>query len=362
MELAGDPRYDADAAYARIQLRPLDRPFAGAEVAMAEAEPISRVIKTTFSLERFSGVDLDEIAARAERWVADDGIHFILADLPADDLAELARRMRDKPALILNVSAAEDDLRGKNCQPNLLHTIPSHAMQADTVAQYLVARKWPNVLVLQGSRPEDARIAAALRRSATRFGLKIVDVRQFQLTNDPRQREQSNVSLLTGGADYDVVFVADSDGEYGRYVPYQTLHPRPVVGTVGLVPDAWHWSWERNGGPQVSSRFEKRASHRMTGTDWAAWIAVKAIVQSALRTRSVAYGTNREFLLGDKMNLDGSKGNPMSFRSWDGQLRQPMLLVTQNAVIERAPIRGFLHQTNDLDTLGIDRPETQCRQ
>jgi ABC transporter substrate binding protein (PQQ-dependent alcohol dehydrogenase system) len=134
-----------------------------------------------------------------------------------------------------------------------------------------------------------------------------------------------------------------------------------VVGSTGLVPDAWHWSWERNGGPQVNSRFEKHAGRRMTGQDWSAWISVKAIVQSVLRTRTTDWEANKAYLLSDNMNLDGAKGNPMSFRLWDGQMRQPMFLATSNAIIERTPIRGFLHQTNDLDTLGLDKPETECR-
>ena len=322
---------------------------------------IGRVIKTNFAVEKSTGASVDELVQTVEKWIADKNIHFVIADLPGPTLLDLSKRLRDRPVVILNATAPEDDLRGKNCQPNLLHAIPSYAMQTDTMAQFLVARKWPNVLVLQGSLPEDALFVAAFKRAASKFGLRIVDTRSFQLTNDPRQREQSNVALLTGGADYDVVFLADTDGEYGRYVPYETLRPRPVVGSTGLVPDTWHWSWERNGGPQVNSRFEKHTGRRMTGQDWSAWISVKAIVQSVLRTRTTDWEANKAYLLSDKMNLDGSKGNPMSFRSWDGQMRQPMFLATSNAIIERTPIRGFLHQTNDLDTLGLDKPETECR-
>ena len=97
-------------------------------------------------------------------------------------------------------------------------------------------------------------------------------MKPFQLTNDPRFREQSNVALMTAGADYDVVFVADTDGEFGRYVPYQTNLPRPVVGTTGLVPAAWHWAWERKGGAagQQPLRDACRLAHdrrRLVGLD-----------------------------------------------------------------------------------------------
>ena len=51
----------------------------------------------------------------------------------------------------------------------------------------------------------------------------------------------------------------------------------------------------------------------------------------------------------------------MNFRPWDGQLRMPMMLATHNAVIAVAPLDGFLHQTNTLDTLGTDEPEHKCQ-
>jgi ABC transporter substrate binding protein (PQQ-dependent alcohol dehydrogenase system) len=361
VELENDRRYDEERAYARIQLRPLDRPFAAAELALAEAESIGRVIRVRFALARASAASAEALAEQVRRWASDENIHFVVADLPGEALAELARRTRALPVVILNATAPDDRLRGEDCQPHLAHTGPSLLMQADALMQYLVFRKWTSLLVLQGPLPEDAQWVAAVQRAARKFGAKVVEVRPFQLTNDPRQREQTNVALLTGGVEHDVVLVADSDGEFGRYVPYQTQRPRPVVGTVGLVPEAWHWSWERNGGPQLNSRFEKKTGRRLTGQDWAVWVAVKAIVQAALRTRSVEFEATRRYLLGEQMNLDGFKGNPLSFRAWDRQLRQPLLLSTANAVIQRAPLRGFLHQTNELDTLGPDQPETACR-
>jgi ABC transporter substrate binding protein (PQQ-dependent alcohol dehydrogenase system) len=234
-------------------------------------------------------------------------------------------------------------------------------MRTDALVQYLVARKWRQVLLLQGPRPEDARLAQALERSAKRFGAKIVAKRPFVLGSDPREREKNNVALLTAGEDYDVVFVADTDGEFARGVPYQTLKPRPVVGSEGLVADAWHWSWERHGAPQLNTRFEKRTERRMTDRDWAAWIGVKAVVEAALRTTSTDFRTVAGYMRGEQIVLDGFKGYRLNFRPWDNQLRQPLLLATHNWVVERAPLPGFLHQSNNLDTLGFDKPESSCR-
>ena len=59
--------------------------------------------------------------------------------------------------------------------------------------------------------------------------------------------------------------------------------------------------------------------------------------------------------------FDGYKGPRLSFRAWDGQLRQPLLLAWGNGVAEIAPLPGFLHQRTVLDTLGFDAPETGCK-
>lgn len=359
-ELADDPRYNEDYAYARIQLRPLGRAISGAELGIADGQQIGKVIGANFLLEREIGASVEELAETVRGWVG-RGIHFVVADLPADALLQLADAVADQPVLLLNATAPDDRLRAADCRANVAHIYPSYLMLTDAIGQYLASKKWNEILVLQGPLPEDQALVDALQRSAKRFGADIVDVRPFLLTNDPRLRDQSNVALLTAGDDYDVVYVADTDGEFGRYVPYETNAPRPVVGTTGLVAEAWHWSWERQGAPQVNSRFEQLAGRRMTGQDWGAWIAVKAVVQGVLRSKSTEFEPIRDYLFGDRLNLDGTKGNPMSFRSWDHQLRQPLLVTTHNAVIERPPIEGFLHQTNDLDTLGADEPETACQ-
>jgi ABC transporter substrate binding protein (PQQ-dependent alcohol dehydrogenase system) len=59
--------------------------------------------------------------------------------------------------------------------------------------------------------------------------------------------------------------------------------------------------------------------------------------------------------------IDGSKGVAMSFRPWDGQLRQPVLLSDGHSVIAIAPADGVLHPKNNLDTLGADAPEKLCK-
>lgn len=362
VELADDPRYANQGAIAGIVFPDLGRPYDGSRLALEDAQAIGRVIKVAFSMEKTTGKSVDELVQRVGDWITGDDVHFVLADLPAASLKDLAHRLADRPVVLVNVSAPDDSLRGADCAANVLHTYPSEAMLADALMQYLAAKGWLQVLVLQGPAPEDAAMVAALQRSARKFQARIADVRHFLLTNDPRNRAQSNIDLMTGGARYDVVYVADSSGEFGRYVPYQTSTPRPVVGSAGLTPTAWSWTWNRDAAVQLQHRFERLAPRRrMNGGDWAAWEAVKAVTEAVLRTQSTGFDALKAFLLSDRLNLDTVKGNPGSFRAWDHQLRAPVLLSTADAVIDRAPLPQFLHQTNVLDTLGIDAPETACR-
>lgn len=359
VELADDPRYDEKLMPKQFLGAPFGRPFAAAQVALKEVKFHGEAAGVNFAVEQVTANDsadlIKQVAALQEK-----GVKFIVADLPAKALVELAQAFKGKELILLNVSAKEDALRQAQCQANVFHTIPNLAMQADGLAQYLIAHKWRNVLMLQGPAPEDQLIVDAFTRSARRYGLKITETRQFVLGTDPREREKNNVALLTGG-DYDLVYVADSEGEFARNVNYQTLLPRPVVGSEGLNALAWSWAWERHGAPQVEKRFEKQAERHMSDVDWAAWMAVKSIALAVQQTQSSDFAKIRDYLTAPTTSLDGSKGNPSSFRAWDHQLRQPLLLATHNWVVERAPLQGFLHQTNNLDTLGFDQPDSQCK-
>jgi ABC transporter substrate binding protein (PQQ-dependent alcohol dehydrogenase system) len=359
VEIAGDPRYEPIRGTDKIILKAREHPYAGAEVSIDDAAPLRRVLPVDFALARISVKSAAEVAPAVLR-ALDGGTHFFLIDAPAQAFAPLAAAVRGRDALLFNISAPEDSLRREVCAAELVHTFPSLAMSMDALVQYLVARNWRDVIVLEGPLAADAAAATAFERSAKKFGARVVTHQRFKPGTDPREREQNNPTLLTAlNRDYDAVFVADEAFDFARTLPYRTQRPRPVVGSIDLEPVAWHWTWEHNGAPQVQARFEKRTAGRhMTGVDWAAWIAVKMIVQAALRTRSTDFRKQRDFVLSGA--FDGDKGLAVSVRAWDHQLRQAMLLASPYAVVATAPVEGALHRTNELDTLGDDAPESPC--
>lgn len=360
LQLDKDARYDDRRSFFRTLSQPFGRPFAGAEVAMRESRFVGQALKVDFALERVSGADAAALSAALAR-LHGEGVRYFLIDAPAAVVAEVAQASRGQALVLFNVSAPEDALRQEQCQAHLFHTMPNHAMQADALAQYLVARKWRSVLMLEGPLDDDRLLGAAFENSARRLGVKITERRRFALSNDPRQRDEGNVALLTAGGDYDVVYVADSEGSFARALPYRPARPRPVLGSEGLVAEAWHWAWERHGAPQLTGRMIKQAGRHPASADWAAWVAIKAVVEAVVRTGNAPFDELLKYLGGDEITIDGFKGNRLGFRPWDRQLRQPMLLATHNAVIERAPIAGFLHQTNNMDTLGFDQRDSRCK-
>ncbi|HWH74533.1 MAG TPA: branched-chain amino acid ABC transporter substrate-binding protein [Methylibium sp.] len=299
----------------------------------------------------------DLAAAKAAAAAAEKaGAAVLLADLPADWLLAVTDAVKIP---VLNLSAADDRLRAADCRARLYHLYPSERMRADALAQTLVARKWNKLLLLTGPSAADQQRAAVAQAAIKRYGLQVVAAKPFKLSADPRERQLANPLLLTAGAQYDVVWVVDSDGEFARSLPYQTVLPRPVVGDAGLVPVAWHAQFERFGAPQVSRRFQKAHKRPMTAHDWTAWLAGKALITIASAQPKGANAAWQQALA--KVQLDGSKGVNMSFRPWDGQLRQTLLLTDGQGVISQAPIEGILHPTNVLDTLGADVEEKQCK-
>jgi ABC transporter substrate binding protein (PQQ-dependent alcohol dehydrogenase system) len=290
-------------------------------------------------------------------------VQHVLLDLPDDAMTSVLASANAAlgPAILFNIGSGADALRGAGCMANLLHTYPSEAMRSDALAQFVAARSWGQALVLYGPRPQDKLQLDAFMRSAKRYGVKVSKSTAFKLSGDPREREQSNLRLLTNDKGYDVVVVIDSEGEFARGIPFNTQWPRPVLGANGLVPLAWHPQWDLNGGPQLSRRFMRATRRPMTGQDWAAWAAVKAVASVLSNAPKAGVAEQLQQLRKGEVFIDGFKGPRLSFRPWDGQLRQPVFLAHGDGVAAVAPFDGVLHPTEVLDTLGVDEKESACR-
>lgn len=358
LSLANDPRYQQDWGYARLIVPPPIRTVDGARMAVSDLAFVAQSVNLNPVLDiRESGPN--GLAASLQAMVA-DGAGFVVLDLPAPMVKVVAEAAADLPVTLINATAPEDAVRTA-CYPNMLHSGPSLRMTMDSYVQYLRAMDWMRVLILVGEDPSDQGLADAFTNSAERLRLEIVGSRPFTLAANPEAREGNNVKLLTSDVNYDVVFVADTRGEFGRLIPYATQMPRPVIGSVGLTALAWHWAMERDGATQVSSRFDKMTNGRkMSAADWSVWVAVKSVITAHAKAPDGDQAALRDFMKTPAFRLDGSKGVTIGYRLWDGQLRMPLLLATSDAVIAIAPIEGYLHPDTTLDTLGVDQAEFVC--
>jgi len=339
----------------------------GAKLAIADNSTTGKFLNQTFALEEVK-IRLNEDPAVTVSGFADHGIFLIIADLPAEALLKAADAGRARGMLFFNVGATDDRLREEDCRANVIHVAPTRAMLADGLAQYLVWKQWRKWFFVVGSHPDDRLWGDALKRAASRFGAKIVEERVFQDTGGARRTDsgivqiQRQIPTFTQDApSYDVLVAADESEVFAAYMPYRTWDPRPVAGSAGLVPTSWDPSHEQWGATQMQNRFVHLFSRRMSAKDFQAWSAARMIGEGATRTRSADPTRIREFLLSPEFALAAFKGQKLTLRDWNLQLRQPILLSDGRNIASVSPQEGFLHQFSELDTLGYDRPESKCR-
>ena len=316
--------------------------------------------------------ELSEVVIGADEKIKDvvaaadlPGDSIFIADLLADDLLALADAYPQ--GLIINMRAADDRLRNQDCRANTLHVAPSRTMLADGLVQFLVWKRWDELVLVTGRHPEDELFADALRSSVQRYALELVEEKPWtsipgaRRTDSGHHNLQQEIPTFSRFAEHDVVLVADEADEFGEYFSYRTQDPRPVAGTQGLIPTSWHRSQEQWGATQIQRRFFKLAKRYMTPRDYSGWAAMRSIGEAVTQTSSDAAAELRSFMLSDKFNLAGFKGVPLTYRDWNGQLRQPVLVVGPRMLVSVSPQDGFLHQVSILDTLGFDKAQSSCQ-
>jgi ABC transporter substrate binding protein (PQQ-dependent alcohol dehydrogenase system) len=363
--------YVKESREKELPLSLLDQPnaddgIAGAKLGIADDNTTGRFLNQSFKLDVLEG-NLDDLLKGATEKVS-SGDAFIIADMAPDSLLKFADALKDKPAQIFNVGNPDDRLREEDCRANVMHTAPTRTMLADALTQYLVWKRWPNWLMVVGPSPNDQLLAEAYRRAAKKFGAKIVEERQFKVDTGNRradggfeQIQQQIPQFMQGAKDHDVVLVVDEDQVFADYFPYRVWVPRPIVGSAGLVPSSWHPALELWGGTQFQNRFKRLSGRNMRPLDYDAWVATRAIGEAASRAHSSDFKALRDYMHTPQFEVAAFKGVATSFRGWNGQLREPLIVGSEKMFVSVSPQQGFLHQFSVLDTLGIDKPETKCK-
>lgn len=341
---------------------PSDEGLAGAELGIKDSNATGRFVGLSFVLKTaIVAPDADIRTAFAEL-VGSEHPRFVVVNAPADDLLALAGSESARDVLFLNIGAPDTRLRSADCRARLLHVLPSRAMLTDALVELLVFKRWTRILLVAGPNPSDQLYAESLRRSAKKFGARIVAETAFDARGaDLRDSAIKEFPLVTRGPEHDVVAVADEANEFGANLVFNTALPRPVIGTHGLTAAAWSPSVEAWAAVQLQDRFKKLAGRAMRPIDWAGWMATHAVGEAAVQLKSRNPDAIAKLMLEQKFEVGGFKGRALGFRAWNGQLRQPIFVSWPGAVVAAAPIEGFLHQRTELDTLGLDQPDSACR-
>ena len=358
-------------APSRIRISLIDVPaandgLAGAQLGIEDDNTTGRFLNQRFTLiDKPVGENDDPVAAMNA--LADQGVSFIVTSLDADRLLKVADAGKARGETLINALALDERLREQDCRANVIHVAPTRSMLADALAQYLVWKKWRKWMLITGSHDNDTLFADALRHAAKRFGAKIVDERVFKDSGGARRTDsgvaeiQQQMPVVTQGApDHDVLVAADESEVFAGYLPYRTWDPRPVAGSAGLVATTWNAAFDQWGAVQLQNRFTKAFQRFMTAHDMQVWTAVRMIGETAARTSSNDPVKMLAYLKSPAFSVAAFKGQKLTLRDWNLQLRQPILLFDGRNTVSVSPQEGFLHQVSTLDTLGLDRPETKC--
>jgi ABC transporter substrate binding protein (PQQ-dependent alcohol dehydrogenase system) len=356
----------------KIRLSLIDVPaandgLAGAQLAVEDDNATGRFLNQRYTLiEKVLGESDDPVTAMNA--LADQGVSFIVTSLDADRLLKIADAGQSRGETLINASALDERLREQDCRANVIHVAPTRSMLADALAQYLVWKKWDKWVLLKGSHEKDVLFAEALRHAATRFGAKIVEEREFKDNGGARRTDsgvaeiQRQMPVVTQGLPaHDVLVAADESEVFAGYLPFRTWDARPVAGSAGLVPVTWNAAFDQWGAVQLQNRFTKAFQRPMTSQDVQAWTAVRMIGEAGVRSASADSGKMLAYIKGPEFSVAAFKGQKLTLRDWNLQLRQPILLFDGRNTVSVSPQEGFLHQVSALDTLGLDRPETKCK-
>jgi ABC transporter substrate binding protein (PQQ-dependent alcohol dehydrogenase system) len=355
----------------RIRISLIDVPaandgLAGAQLGLEDDNATGRFLNQHYTLlDKAVGENDDPVAAMNA--LADQGVSFMVASLDADRLLKTADAAKARGVTLINAFAIDERLREQDCRANVIHVAPTRSMLADGLAQYLIWKKWRKWLLITGSHDNDKLFADALRHAATRFGAKIVEERVFKDNGGARRTDsgvaeiQTQMPVVTQGApDHDVLVAADESEVFAGYLPYRTWDPRPVAGSAGLVPTTWDAAFDQWGAVQLQNRFTKSFQRAMTARDMQVWTAVRVVGEAAARSNSADAAKILAYIKSPDFSVAAFKGQKLTLRDWNLQLRQPILLFDGRNTVSVSPQDGFLHQVSTLDTLGLDRPETKC--
>ena len=260
---------------------------------------------------------------------------------------------------VLNVGAPDDRLRNEGCERGAFHVMPSVSMYVDALTQLLIEqRKLTRWGVAGDGSPRGAEIEAAARRSVARRGGTVTgdaaaaDI--LLLAVDDRGVEAGVARAIAEGRRPDRIA---GIGEAGLRLPAERA--------AGLWAVGWHYELERFSARELNGRFRRRWNAPLSETSWAAWAALKLVGEAVVRA-GAGDGAALVAFMESAPPFDGHKGEALTFRKWDHQLRQPLYVAGPRKREDSGGQLGPFAVLADvggknLDALGTAMADSRCR-
>jgi ABC-type branched-subunit amino acid transport system substrate-binding protein len=326
----------------------------GAALGLDDANALTTLFGKRLRLE----TEADRAGGQAGRALARAGALAVVGGAGPGG-GEALLQAASEGATVLNVGAPDDRLRNEGCERRAFHLMPSVSMYLDALAQVLIEqRKLTRWAVAADSSPRGAEIEAAARRSVARRG----------------------GAVIGDAAAADIVLLAVDDRGVDAAVARATAEGRrpdriagigegglrlPAERAAGLWALGWHHELERFSGRELNGSFRRRWNAPMTEISWAAWAALKLVGEAVVRASAID-GAALVAFMKSAPPFDGHKGEALTFRKWDHQLRQPLYVAGPR---KREDIGGLLGPFavvadvggKNLDALGTAMADSRCR-
>lgn len=342
----------------------------------------------------------DAALREARRLAAAEGVCALVGGFGLDQARALAAVAAEHRIPFLNVGAPDDVLRGDACNPYMFHVEASAAMYLDALTAWFVRagyRRW--FYVYEGSDQGQALYQRAVRAlqlrhwGAAEVGRAVVPPGQEPgawLASEMRSaRPDVTLLLLPPKAQLNFFRQPELLAMAGTVTgfPHPVTQCRSFLARLAQVaPQSarlyraalWEATLDAYGARELNSRFAARWDRPMDPPAWAAYQAVKIVCDAALAAGSFDPPALLAQLRARDAVFDVYKGIGVSFRPWDGQLRQSLYLVKAErvdtggglaAALQAAVLVGELPEIyrpgtdliERLDQLGDLERQSRCR-
>jgi ABC transporter substrate binding protein (PQQ-dependent alcohol dehydrogenase system) len=314
----------------------------GARFAVEELNANGRFLGVTYALKT-RVLAADEDAHTALSGLLAEGSRLIVSDLNDTDLAALAPLAAPADALVIDARSSADNLRQPLCEGHVFHVLPSWGMRAEALAKFLADKHWTRWLLLTGKSGDDEAYAAALRRAGQGVSAQIVGSHVYTPSGaqegapTAEEIQRQILAVTRAPVPYDLALVADSRDTFGERVLFNTAAPVLVAGTHGLRAVAWDPQFADFAARGLQYRFMKAASRTMSERDYGNWLAVSILGEAVTRGGASDARTARVYLTSSAFSMAAFKGQGLTFRPQDLQLRQPLLLFGPRQLVAIVP-------------------------